>query len=68
VKIDKERDRAALERISFHLDETMRFCSQLDLSELAPLEQSEWDHRIKMCKDAIEFVKESVQKLSKILE
>ena len=32
MEIDKERNRIALERISFHLDEAMRFCSQLDLS------------------------------------
>ena len=32
--VDKERNRVALERIGFHLDEAMRFCSQLDLSGL----------------------------------
>ncbi len=64
----KERNRVALERISFHLDEAMRFCNQLDLSELAPLEQKEWDGRMKTCKDAIKFTRVSVQKLSKILE
>jgi hypothetical protein len=46
----------------------MRFCNQLDLSGLGPPEQSEWDKRMKICKNAIEFTKESVQKLSKILE
>ncbi len=68
MDIDKERNRIALERISFHLDEAMRFCSLLDLSGLGPLEQSEWDNKMKICKDAIEFTRESVQKLSKILE
>ncbi len=68
MDIDKERNRIALERISFHLDEAMRFCNQLDLSGLVPLEQSEWDNRMKICKNAIEFTKESVQKLRKILE
>ena len=68
MEIDKERNRIALERISFHLDEAMRFCNQLDLSGLGPLEQREWDKRMKTCKNAIEFSKESVQKLSKILE
>jgi len=57
-----------LERISFHPDEAMRFCKQLDLSGLGPPEQREWDSRMKICKDAIEFTKEAVQKLSKILE
>jgi len=68
MKIDKERNRIALERISFHLDEAMRFCKQVDLSGLGPLEQMEWDSRMKICKDAIEFTKESAHKLSKILE
>jgi hypothetical protein len=68
MEIDKERNRIALERISFHLDEAMRFCNQLDLSGLGPLEQREWDKTMKTCKNAIEFTKESVQKLSKILE
>ena len=68
MEIDKERNRIALERISFHLVEAMRFCKQLDLSGPGPLEQREWDDRMKVCKNAIEFTKESVQKLSKILE
>jgi hypothetical protein len=68
MDIDKERNRSALERITFHLDQAMRFCNQLDLSGLDPPEQSQWDNRVKICKNAIEFTKESVQKLSKILE
>jgi hypothetical protein len=56
-----------LEQISFHLDEAMRLCSQLDLSGLSPLEQSEWDTRMKICKDAIEFTKGSAQRLRKLL-
>ena len=68
MEIDKERNRMALERISFHLDEAMRFCNQLDLSGLGLLEQGEWDNRMKTCKNAIEFTKNSVRKLSKILE
>ena len=68
MEIDKERNRTALERIAFHLDEAMRFCSQLDLSGLGPLEQKEWDGRMKTCKDAIEFTKESLKQLNQILE
>jgi hypothetical protein len=68
MEIDKERNRIALERISFHLDEAMRFCHQLDLSGLGPLEQREWDKRMKDCKDAIEFTKESLNKLNKSLQ
>ena len=66
--VDKERNRIALERIAFHLDEAMRFCNQLDLSGLGTLEQNEWDNRMKTCKDAIKFTKESLKKLNKILE
>jgi hypothetical protein len=68
MEIDKERNRIALERISFHLDEAMRFCDKLDLSGLGQIEQREWDNRMKTCKDAIKFTRESVQKLSQILE
>jgi len=68
MEIDKERNRIALERISFHLDEAMRFCNQLDLSGLGLLEQMEWDNRMKTCKDAIMFTRQSVQKLTQILE
>ncbi len=67
MEIEKERNRIALERVTFHLDEAMRFCNQLDLSGLGPLEQREWDDRMKMCKDAIAFTKGSVQKLIEIL-
>ena len=68
MDIDKERNRIALERISFHLDEAMRFCNQLNLSGLSSFQQKEWDERMKTCKNAIEFTKESLQKLQKILE
>jgi hypothetical protein len=66
--IEKERNRIALERILFHLDEAMRFCYQLDLSGLDPLEQTEWDSRMKTCRDAIMFGRQSVEKLTEILE
>jgi hypothetical protein len=68
MEIDKERNRSALERITFHLDQAMRFCNQLDLSGLGPVLQTEWDNRMKTCKNAIEFTLISVQKLSKLLE
>lgn len=68
MEIDREKNRMALERIAFHLDEAMRFCNQLDLSGLGPLEQTEWDSRMKTCKDAIEFTKRSLKKLNEILE
>jgi len=68
MEIDKERNRIVLERISFHLGEAMRFFNQLDLSGLGPLDQRVWDDRMKTCKNAIEFTKESVQKLTQGLE
>jgi hypothetical protein len=68
MEIERERNRMALERIGFHLDEAMRFCNQLDFSGLGPLEQREWDTKIKNCKDAIAFCRESLKKLNQILE
>ena len=68
MEIEKERNRNSLERITFQLDQAMRFCKQLDLSGLGPPEQSKWDNGVKICKNAIEFTLISVQKLRKILE
>jgi len=68
MEIDKEKNRIALERMGFHLDEAMRFCNKLDLSGLGPLEQREWDTKIKNCNDAIVFCRESLKKLNQILE
>jgi hypothetical protein len=68
MKTDKERNKIGLDRISFHLDQAMRFCNQLDLSGLGPLEQKKWNDKVKTCKDAIKFTKEALQQLSNILE
>jgi hypothetical protein len=68
MEIDKEKNRIELERMGFHLDEAMRFCNKLDLSGLGPLEQREWDTKMKNWKDAIAFCRESLKKLNQILE
>ncbi len=68
MKTDKERNKIGLDRIFFHLDQAMRFCNQLDLSGLGPLEQKKWNDKVKTCKDAIKFTKEALQQLSNILE
>ncbi len=68
MEIDKEKNRIALERMGFHLDEAMRFCNKLNLSGLGPLEQREWDTKMKNCKDAIAFCRESLKKLNQIFE
>ncbi len=57
----------ATERIEFHLREAMRFCGLLDFSGLGLLEQREWGTRMKDCKDAIEFCRESLKKLKESL-
>jgi hypothetical protein len=64
---DEERNRITIERIFFHLIEALRLCNQLDLSKLSSLEQREWNEKMKICKNALEFTKESVEKLSKLL-
>jgi hypothetical protein len=65
---ERKRNGMVLERIKFHINEATRFCNQLDLSRLGPLEQREWDTRMKDCKDAIAFCRESLKKLSEILK
>jgi hypothetical protein len=67
MEIDKERNRMALERITFHLLEAIRFCNLLDLSGLGDLQQREWNDRMKTCKNALEFTKDSAEKLSALL-
>ena len=63
----KEKNRMIMEKALFHLLETMRLCAELDLSDLNPLEQQEWNDRINLCKNALEFTKNSVEKLSKFI-
>jgi len=68
MEIDKERNKDALEQISSHLDMAMRSLDELDLSGLGSLERREWDGRMKTCRNAIEFIKSSMQKLGTVLE
>ena len=56
-----------MEEVFFHLLETLKLCHQLDLSDLGPLEKKEWEDRIKLCKNALEFTKSSVEKLGKLI-
>ncbi len=65
--MDKVPNKIVLVRITFHLFEAMRYCNQLNLSELPRSEQEGWDDRIKLCKNALEFTKDSVEKLSKFI-
>lgn len=65
--MDKEKNKIALETISLHLLEALRLCTHLDLSGLSSLEQSEWDYRVKLCKNALEFTKDSVEKLGALI-
>ena len=63
----EKRNRMVMEQIFYHLLETLQLCGQLDLSKLTPLEQHEWNDRIKLCKNALEFTKNSVEKLRKFI-
>jgi hypothetical protein len=67
MEIDKEKNRIVLEGISFHLVRALRACSQLDLSGLSSLQQTGWNDRIKILKNALEFTIASVERLSKLL-
>jgi hypothetical protein len=67
MEIDKEGNKKVIERITFHLVQALRLCSQLNLSGLSPLQQKDWNERIKICKDALEFTKGAVEKLSILL-
>ena len=62
-----KKNRVVIEEIFYHLFLAWRLCNQLDLSELPLLEQKEWSDKIKLCKNALEFTKDSVEKLSKFI-
>jgi hypothetical protein len=68
MEIDKQDQNTILEEILSHLDESMRLCKNLDFSEIPGIDQSEWENRMKVCKDAIGYIKGSVQRLQKILK
>ncbi len=53
-----------LERVTFRLIEAIRLYSQLDLSGLASSEEME----LMMCKNALVFTKEAVQKLNTLFD
>ncbi len=63
----KEKNNKIMEQILFRLLETSKLCNQLDLSGLGPLEQKEWSERISLCRNALEFTKNSVGKLSQLI-
>jgi len=67
METDKQDQNTMLEEIISHLDEAMRICENLDFSEIPSIEQNEWKTRMKICKDAIEYIKGSVKRLQKIL-
>ena len=67
MEIDKQDQNTILEEILSHLDEAMKLCQNLDFSEIPALERTEWQRRMKICKDAIQFIKGSVQRLQNIL-
>ncbi len=62
-----EKNRTIMEQALFHLLETLRLCMELDLSDLGPLEQKEWGDKINLCKNALEFTKNSVEKLGELI-
>ena len=63
----KEKNNKIMEQILFRLLETLKLCNQLDLSGLTPLEEREWKEKINVCKNALEFTKNSVEKLNKLI-
>ncbi len=67
METEKEKNRIALERVGFYLDEAMRLYDQLNLSGLGPLEQREWRTKMRNCNDALAFCRETLKKLTEIL-
>ncbi len=63
----QKKNRAIMEQVFFHLLETLKLCNQLDLSGLGSLDQEEWKNKINLCKNALDFTKDTVEKLSKLI-
>ncbi len=59
MEIDKEKNRLILEQVIFCLLDAVRLYNQLNPSGLNSSQQKEW----KWCKNALEYTKESVEKL-----
>ncbi len=60
MEINEERNKIILEQITFCLIDAIRLYSQLNRSGLSSKEETEW----RMCKNALEFTKDSVNRLN----
>ncbi len=67
IPTDRLRNRLALNTISLHLLEALRLCKQLDISDLGSDEQREYRDKVTICKNALEFGKDSIEKLTRLL-
>ncbi len=65
--MDKQKNQIVLDAICLHLLEGLRLCGHLDVSGLDSEEQRRCRDRITICKNALEFTKNSVEKLSKFI-
>jgi len=63
----KKKDAEILEQIICHLGEACKLFNDLKDRRISTFEQSQWDNAIKLCEDAIEFVKGKVDSMQKTL-
>ncbi len=62
MEIDREKNKLILEQVIYCLLDAVRLYSQLDPSGLSSSQQREW----KWCKNALEFTKDSIEKLQTV--
>ena len=64
MEMNKEANKMILEQITFCLIDAIRLYSQLNRSGFNPKQETEW----RMCKNALEFTKDSVKTLDTLFD
>ena len=68
MKDDCEKNNAEiLKKITFHLSKAHNLFDNLKHRRVSEVEQGEWKHAVKLCKEAIEFIDGKIDSIGKIL-
>ena len=64
----EKKDAEILEQIICHLSEAYKLLNDLKDRRISTFEQSQWRNAIKLCEDAVEFVKGKVDSMRRTLK
>jgi len=62
----KKSNAEILEKIIFHLSEAFKLFNDLKNGRVSEIEQREWKHSVKLCKDAIGFINGKLMALERL--